>query len=52
MHTDHTLGYVQMLAVDLSPQLELPGREAEHSSSSVTEVNNEWSYTSTPLVSL
>jgi len=38
--------------VDLSKQLELPGREAENSPHSGTEVTNEWSLTSTPPVSL
>jgi hypothetical protein len=45
-------GYVQILTVDLSPQLELPGREAEYLPPFGTEVKNERSYTSTPLVSL
>jgi len=45
-------GYVQILTVDLSPQLELPGREDENSPPCVTEVKNEWSHTSTPPVSL
>jgi len=45
-------GYVQIFTVDLSLQLELLGREAEHLPPSGSEVKNEWSYTSTPLVSI
>jgi len=41
-----------MLAVDLSPQLQLSGREAENSPPSGIEVKDEWSHKSTPPVSL
>jgi hypothetical protein len=34
--------------VVLSPEVKWPGREAERSPPSSTEVNNTWSYTSTP----
>jgi len=41
---NHTLGYVQMLVVDLYLQLQLPGREAEDSPLSGIEVKNEWTH--------
>lgn len=49
---NHKVGYVQMLTVDIYPQLQLPGREAENSPPSGIEVKNDWSHTSTPPVSL
>jgi hypothetical protein len=39
---------IQWIPDTLSPGVKRPGREAEHSPPSVTEVENAWSYTSTP----
>ena len=47
--SDHLWGPPSLLQVPgaLSPEANQPGHEANHSSPSCAEVNNEWSYTST-----
>jgi hypothetical protein len=39
---------IQRVPRALSPEVQRPGREADHSLPSRAEVKNDWSYTSTP----
>jgi hypothetical protein len=43
---------IQWILGTLSLGVKRPGREADHSTPSIVEVKNTWSYTSIPLVSL
>jgi hypothetical protein len=43
-----TLPPIQWVPGDLSPGVNRPGREADHSPPTSAEVKNKWIYTSTP----
>jgi hypothetical protein len=43
---------IQLVPGVLSPEVKRLGHEAEHSPPSITDVKNEWSYTSTPPIRL
>jgi hypothetical protein len=49
---DKDLPCIQSVPGALSVGVKRPGREANHSPPSSSEVKNEWSYTSTPPVRL
>jgi hypothetical protein len=45
---DHTDSYPVSTGSSFTPEIKRPGREADHSPPSGSEVKDAWSYTSTP----
>jgi len=52
LETTSSQDLIQWISGALSLGVKRPGREADHSPSSSSEVKNAWSYTSTPPIRL